>query len=178
MVPDPRIRASDDDRERVAALLREHHAVGRLSAEEFDERLDRAFAAKTLGDLDELLADLPGIDLYKLPDASLPRSRRNLPGGMSHFVANRPAHPHERLSAGWRAACGSWLGISLVLVVIWLLSGAGYPWFAWVVGPWGAVLLGRWISGTHPDGSAHGPHGELADRDQLTNDDQPGGPPA
>jgi Domain of unknown function (DUF1707). len=40
---DPRIRASDTDRDRVAALLREHHAAGRLTAEEFGERMDRAW---------------------------------------------------------------------------------------------------------------------------------------
>ena len=76
MASDPRIRASDADRDRTAALLREHHAAGRLTAEEFNERLEKAYAAKTLGDLDELLADLPGIDLYKLPDASLHRDPR------------------------------------------------------------------------------------------------------
>ena len=52
MVADPRIRASDDDRDRTAALLREHHAVGRLTAEEFSDRLDQAYAATTVGDLD------------------------------------------------------------------------------------------------------------------------------
>ena len=39
MPGDPRIRASDADRDRVAALLREHHAAGRLTAEEFHERM-------------------------------------------------------------------------------------------------------------------------------------------
>ena len=51
MASDPRIRASDADRDRTAALLREHHAAGRLTAEEFNERLDKAYAAKTLGEL-------------------------------------------------------------------------------------------------------------------------------
>ena len=55
------------------ALLREHHAAGRLTAEEFGERMDAALDAKTLGELDELLTDLPVIDLYRLPDASLRR---------------------------------------------------------------------------------------------------------
>ena len=73
MASDPRIRASDADRDRTAALLREHHAAGRLTAEEFNERLDKAYAAKTLGDLDQLLSDLPGIDLYELPDHSVDR---------------------------------------------------------------------------------------------------------
>ncbi|HWG62897.1 MAG TPA: DUF1707 domain-containing protein [Streptosporangiaceae bacterium] len=81
MPGDPRIRASDADRERTAALLREHLADGRLTAEEFHERLDKAYAARTLGDLDELLADLPGIDLYKLPDASLDRGSDGGSGG-------------------------------------------------------------------------------------------------
>ncbi len=83
---DPNIRASDDDRDRTAALLREHHAVGRLDPEEFNERLDKAFAAKTVGELDELLADLPAIDLYRLPDASLKRHRPT-PGHSSALAA-------------------------------------------------------------------------------------------
>ena len=76
MAGDPRIRASDADRDRTAALLREHHAAGRLTAEEFSERLDHTYAAKTMGELDQLLADLPAIDLYELPDRSVQRSRR------------------------------------------------------------------------------------------------------
>jgi len=75
MPSDPKIRASDADRDRTAALLREHLAAGRLTPEEFHERLDLAYAAKTLGQLDELMADLPGIDLYDLPEAKLRRSR-------------------------------------------------------------------------------------------------------
>jgi hypothetical protein len=43
----------------VADLLREHHAAGRLDTEEFQERVDRCYAAKTYADLDELVADLP-----------------------------------------------------------------------------------------------------------------------
>src|SRR5580704_8266337 len=70
---DPRIRASDADRDRAAALLREHHAAGRLDAEEFHDRMNKALDAKTLGELDELMTDLPAIDLYQLPDASLRR---------------------------------------------------------------------------------------------------------
>jgi hypothetical protein len=73
MASDPKMRASDADRERTAALLREHLAAGRLDEEEFHERLEKAYAAKTLGDLDELMTDLPAIDLYQLPDATLRR---------------------------------------------------------------------------------------------------------
>src|SRR3984885_2304706 len=72
MPGDPRLRASDADRERTSQLLREHHGVGRLTAEEFQERLEKVFQARTLGELDALLADLPAIDLYQLPSAALP----------------------------------------------------------------------------------------------------------
>ncbi|MBO0775462.1 MAG: DUF1707 domain-containing protein [Actinobacteria bacterium] len=147
----PRIRASDADRDRTAALLREHHAEGRLTAEEFHERLDKAFAAKTLGELDELLSDLPGIDLYKLPDASL-RRRSGPPGGYPLPWLVGPA-PVSRLSPAWKAAWGSWLSVSLVCFVVWLLAGhPGNLWFLWVAGPWGALLLGRWLAGAHPQG--------------------------
>ena len=54
MPGDPRLRASDTDRERTAELLREHHAVGRLTAEEFNARLEKVFTARTHGELDEL----------------------------------------------------------------------------------------------------------------------------
>ena len=145
MASDPRIRASDADRDRTAALLREHHAAGRLTADEFQERLDKVYKAKTLGELDDLLADLPAIDLYKLPDASLDRGRR---GG-----SGPPPLPWmmTRLTPAWRAALGSWLSVSLIAFFVWLLSG--HPanlWFLWVAGPYGLVLLGRWVSGDVP----------------------------
>jgi hypothetical protein len=53
------LRVGDSEREAVAAELREHYAQGRLTLEEFERRLDAALAAKTRGDLDRLIADLP-----------------------------------------------------------------------------------------------------------------------
>ena len=73
MPANPQMRASDDDRDRAASLLREHHAAGRLTIEEFQERLDAAYRAKTLGEIDKLMADLPAIDLYHLPEQSMRR---------------------------------------------------------------------------------------------------------
>jgi Domain of unknown function (DUF1707) len=66
-VPDPRIRAADADRDRVVDQLREHHAAGRLDVEEHHERMERALSAKTFGDLDALMADLPRIDHQPRP---------------------------------------------------------------------------------------------------------------
>jgi uncharacterized membrane protein len=57
---DDRLRASDADRDRVADALREHYAAGRLSADELDERLTTALNARTLGELNGVLTDLPG----------------------------------------------------------------------------------------------------------------------
>jgi len=56
---DDRIRASDADRERVAARLRDHFAEGRLTRDELDERITAALNARTLGDLRVLMTDLP-----------------------------------------------------------------------------------------------------------------------
>ena len=56
-----RLRVSDADRDAVATELGEHFQQGRLDREEFDERLTQALAARTEGDLDRLLADLPPV---------------------------------------------------------------------------------------------------------------------
>jgi Domain of unknown function (DUF1707) len=141
-------RASDADRDRAASALREHLAAGRLTIEEFDERLDRAFAAKTLRDLEQVMADLPASDLGQLPGVSLDRSASGPPLAGRRRGGSIQAGP-SRFSPAWRAAWGSWLAISLFLIVIWLASGAsGGPWFLWVVLPLGVLLLGRWITGT------------------------------
>ena len=53
------MRVGDAERETTAAELREHYASGRLTLDELNERLDKALAAKTRGDLDALMRDLP-----------------------------------------------------------------------------------------------------------------------
>jgi hypothetical protein len=153
MPGDPRIRASDADRDRTATLLREHHAEGRLNAEEFSDRIDRALAAKTLGDLDALLADLPGIDLYRLPAAGIrpapPGALRPRPAragrGAGDLERRGPGTVSPQRVATWAA----WAAISSLLFVAWLglglVSGgaAWVPWFLLVVVPWGMVIARR-----------------------------------
>ena len=56
---DPNLRASDADRERASDTLREQAGEGRLDPDELERRLERAYAAVTLGDLDEIVSDLP-----------------------------------------------------------------------------------------------------------------------
>lgn len=53
------IRASDADREAVAEFLKRHYTAGRLTEDEFDARVDAAYAAVGLSQLDRLVGDLP-----------------------------------------------------------------------------------------------------------------------
>jgi Domain of unknown function (DUF1707) len=122
-----RIRASDADRDRAAALLREHHAAGRLTAEEFNERLDAALNAKTLGELDDLLEDLPVIDLYRLPDETMRR-----PASLPH-QSLMPKDPGNtaRFSPG-TLAMGAWAVVTGALIAIWaVVAVAGGTWIPW-----------------------------------------------
>jgi len=65
-------RASDADRDRVVTLLRDHCVVGRLTLDEFSERTGLALAARTQGDLDAVLVDLP---VASLQPVEVPRRR-------------------------------------------------------------------------------------------------------
>jgi hypothetical protein len=156
MATDPNlIRASDQDRDRVANILREHHAVGRLDADEFSERVDKAFAAKTMGDLEALTADLPAVDPYPLPTSSMTHHHAG-DTGLPASVIGAMSRGQGRFSPAWQAAWGSWFCTALLMIVIWALTGAGYPWPLWVIGPWGAVMAGRWLVGSHPSGHNRG----------------------
>jgi len=64
-MPEPVLRASDDDRDAVLRALERHTAVGRLDLVEFDQRSTAALNAVTLDELAALTSDLP-----KLPDES------------------------------------------------------------------------------------------------------------
>jgi len=55
----PALRASDEDREQTVASLREHAVAGRLTLEEFTERMSTAYVARTGDELAELVHDLP-----------------------------------------------------------------------------------------------------------------------
>jgi Domain of unknown function (DUF1707) len=143
---DPRIRASDADRDRATTLLREHHAAGRLTAEEFHDRMDQALEAKTLGELDELMADLPAIDLYQLPDASL----RRIPPyrGQSLLPADPGGSVHPVRFTPGTVAMGAWAVVTSALVAIWAVAavigvGTWFPWWALIAIPWIWALVRR-----------------------------------
>ena len=148
MAGDPKVRASDADRDRTAALLREHHAVGRLTADEFAERVDKAFAARTLSDLEALLADLPAIDLYQLPAAGI---RPSQPGGGLRRRGG-PGLGHRSDQAFFPDRTSSWvtwMAASSLLLLVWFgvglaTGGAGWlPWFLLIVIPWALGIARR-----------------------------------
>jgi hypothetical protein len=58
-VTHPGQRASDEDRRRVIAALERHTAAGRLTLDEFSERVGRVYTASTHGDLAVVTRDLP-----------------------------------------------------------------------------------------------------------------------
>lgn len=71
---DPRnLRVSDEEREHVVAVLQKAIGRGMLDLDEFTERTDKALAARTRGELNAVLVDLPGLvnrELYPAPMAS------------------------------------------------------------------------------------------------------------
>lgn len=86
--PVPELRASDADRDRVAEALREAVAEGRLDMEEFEERLEATYRARTYGELEPITRDLPSpgvtappISLRKEPEESGGWGERIVGGG-------------------------------------------------------------------------------------------------
>jgi Domain of unknown function (DUF1707) len=143
---DPRIRASDADRDRATALLREHHAAGRLTAEEFHERMDAALNATTLGEIDDLLADLPVIDLYRLPHESMQRPASLPHTSITPRDRSGTADP-VRFSPG-TVAMGAWAVVTGTLIAIWAVlavvgAGTWLPWWLLIAIPWLWVLIRR-----------------------------------
>ncbi|MER6140870.1 DUF1707 domain-containing protein [Streptomyces sparsogenes] len=77
--PSAELRASDADRDRIADILREALAEGRLDPEEHAERIDATYRAKTVGELEPLVRDLPAAEAAGLA-AGLPPGPAPAPG--------------------------------------------------------------------------------------------------
>jgi hypothetical protein len=139
--PAPGLRASDADRERVAHTLQTALSEGRLTVDEFDERIGTVYAARTYGELAAVTDDLP--PLHELGRARGPEEWRARPPAFR--VGHPPVH-----GVG-RGAWGAYLSVNLMCLIVWacVAAGGGGPqdlWFLFVAGPWGAVLAGREIS--------------------------------
>jgi hypothetical protein len=75
-VPDQHLRASDTERQQVIDDLQQHAADGRLTMEEFEQRVTEALAATTRADLKSVLRELPALE--PAPQVN-PRVRRRIP---------------------------------------------------------------------------------------------------
>jgi DUF1707 SHOCT-like domain/Cell wall-active antibiotics response LiaF, C-terminal len=94
---DPSLRASDADREQAVAALREHLLAGRLTLEEFSERVDGALRARVTGELAHLQDDLPDV----LPDPAGSRRKpvRFTTAFLGHVVRRGRLRLHRRVVA-------------------------------------------------------------------------------
>jgi Domain of unknown function (DUF1707)/Cell wall-active antibiotics response 4TMS YvqF len=85
------MRISNSDRERIAQVLHNSMAEGRLTVEELEERLDKVYAAKTFGDLEPITRDLPigqqSTALQVPQPAALPANRVGGRGTSSTAIA-------------------------------------------------------------------------------------------
>ncbi|HEY6744256.1 MAG TPA: DUF1707 domain-containing protein [Mycobacteriales bacterium] len=107
----PAVRASDADRERVAAILRGAAGQGLLTLAEVDERLAAVYAATYVTDLGPLTADLPD-------------------GGRRFAPVDLRARSRARGLA--RAHLAGYVGLVLLMVGIWVATGADdYFWPIW-----------------------------------------------
>jgi hypothetical protein len=147
-MPEPHLRAADSDRAAVATVLGEHMAAGRLTVDEYDERLSRAYAARTYGELAQLTTDLPSTHR---PQAAQPAVHGH-PHPARGACGAGPWNAGGSTGAAWR----SWLSTALIVVTIWAITSIAsssflYFWPIWVIGPWGAVLLSRTLTGGTDD---------------------------
>ena len=110
----PGERVTDSDREHVVDQLRLHVGQGRLSLEEFSERVDRVLQAVTGADLAAELRDLP-----RLRTAAELRTHR-------------------------RSVVLPYLLVSTMLVLIWAVTGFGFPWPVFPLLGWGVPVLSAW----------------------------------
>lgn len=73
----PPMRASDAERDAVVTALGEHFQAGRLTADELDDRMGKALAARTVPELDDLTTDLPPVRAAPPEQAPLPDRPRS-----------------------------------------------------------------------------------------------------
>ena len=128
------MRVSDADRDAVQHRLRRAHDVGQIDLGEFDERVRTIWGARTRGELERVLADLP---VLPPPPPQPPR------GAVFSRTADGVAM--QVLTTIWASLVVSNLMIWGILALT--LDQDVYPWWLWVAGPPGAVLAVLYASG-------------------------------
>ncbi|MET8455842.1 DUF1707 SHOCT-like domain-containing protein [Streptomyces parvulus] len=87
----PELRASDADRERVAEVLRDALAEGRLDMTEFEERLDATYRARTYGELAPITRDLPDGTAAVAPKVSMTKDPARSGGWAGRVTGGEPS---------------------------------------------------------------------------------------
>jgi len=102
----------------VIDQLADHHAAGRLTLPEFEDRMAAAWSAQTGADLEPLVRDLP-----------------------APTRPSRPPAPVRRPLLDDRVR--TYLAVMALLWLIWLVTGANYPWPIWPMLGWGIGVAGH-----------------------------------
>ncbi|HET7388558.1 MAG TPA: DUF1707 domain-containing protein [Nocardioidaceae bacterium] len=105
----PEMRISDAERDAAVSALGEHYAAGRLTKQEYDERAEQAWAAKTTSQLRPLFADLPSSRTGRAAGSDTAGDRQS-----------SPRRPAGRGGPPWRAI--PVLPIVLVVLGVVLLT--------------------------------------------------------
>jgi hypothetical protein len=125
--PAAHLRAGDADRDAILTQLSEHFGAGRLTGEELGERCEQALSARTMGELDELVSDLPRIRDPLPEHRPLPPPR-----GTGVFSALIP------------------VGVAIALVTSAVTVGTpGHDWFPWWSIPLAFFLVRRAVRRLH-----------------------------
>jgi hypothetical protein len=119
------VRIGNVERDQVVEQLNAALNEGRLELVEYDDRVRQVYAAKTAGELVPITADLP---------------------------APKPPAPKRSLRTAMTPDELKWAGVAVILLTIWIIQSVvnqspNYFWPVWPIGIWGAVLLGRRITG-------------------------------
>jgi len=141
-VPAAQLRAGDADRDAILTQLTEHFGAGRLTAEEFDERSGQALTARTFGELNELMCDLPRIR-DPLPEHRPPPA----PRGTGYLDALIP------------------VGVAIAFVTSAVTIGTPHhDWFPWWIVPLVLILIWKAVSRLRASQPGDRPRGWPADR--------------
>lgn len=122
-------RIGDAEREMAGARLGDHYAAGRLEHEEYDERLDAVFSARTRADLDQLFWDLP-----------------------------QPAAPSVTTRATPRAGAGfpRWVPVAVIAILVAVAVLKAAPWVLLIAAAWFVFLRPRHHGRGHRHGFSAG----------------------
>jgi len=113
MASDHSIRASDQDRDVVVAVLRDAYAAGRLTLEEFDERTTAAYASRTWGELRKLTEDLPAQPILGSDVPGRPLPAPTLPAHPQRASGSLPPARHRHRPVAFFPVVALWLVLAL-----------------------------------------------------------------